>query len=454
MPLSHNDDPTLVDGFDNQDFIKEICSLISNCTPPKGIGINGYWGTGKTSTLLQIYYQLTGKYPYGDKPTDSPVSPVFLDVSIMPIWFEAWRYQHESQPIVALLNEIRHQMGLWEKFQSRATKITGVTFLGVLSAFDEVIKVASNGLLKPELGRLQAIGNAWEAERYQQSLPGQTIRTLLQEAINKALPSGKHKKLAIFIDDLDRCEPAVALRLMEGIKVYLNLNNCVVIFGMDQRQVERALVKALDLTDQDKTDGKAEHYAREYLEKICQDIIHLPLADMQKKSFFLMTLLEAIIVDPDKQPFLNKIRQITNGFDCLPANPRKIKALANRIASILRQIDHTTQGEFFINVSHEQELISRSAALCLIIAILYCFHRSVYEQLQKNPAYIQTVFEYASASDLTNELYKPMHGILPSRDANGELPVNPSDSNVFRLHQLLVDLSQITVDEIKSFINL
>lgn len=455
MPLSHNDDPTLIDGFANQDFIKEICSLISNCTPPKGIGINGYWGTGKTSTLLQIYYQLTGKYPYGDKPTDSPILEP-SDVSIMPIWFEAWRYQHEGQPIVALLNEIRHQMGLWTKFQEKAGKLAGVALLGTISVFDEVIKVASGGVVKPELGKMQAIGNAWEAERFQQALPGQTIRTLLQEAINNVLKSNKNKKnkkLAIFIDDLDRCEPSVALRLMEGIKVYLNLNNCVVIFGMDQRQVERALVKALDLTDQDKVDGKAEHYAREYLEKICQDIIHLPLADMPKKSFYLMALLEAIIADTNKQHFLNEIRQITNRYDCLPANPRKMKALANRIASILRQIGQTTRGELF-NVSQEQERISRDAALCLIIAILYCFHRTVYEQLQKNPAYIQTVFEYASASDLENKQYKPMLCILPSRDADRDLPVNPSDSNVFRLHQLLMDLSQITVDEIKPFINL
>ena len=453
MPLSHNDDPTLIDGFANQDFIKEICSLISNCTPPKGIGINGYWGTGKTSTLLQIYHQLTGKYPYGNKPSDSPIPTESPDVSIMPVWFEAWRYQHEGQPIVALLNEIRFQMGLWAKFQDKAGKLTGVSLLGTISVFDEVIKAASGGVVKPELGKLQSIGNAWETERFQQALPGQTIRTLLQEAINNVLKSKKSKILAIFIDDLDRCEPAVALRLMEGIKVYLNLNNCVVIFGMDQRQVERALVKALDLTDQDKVDGKAEHYAREYLEKICQDIIHLPLADMQKKSFYLMTLLEKIITDTNKQPFLNKIRQITNKYDCLPANPRKIKALANRIASMLRQIGQTNQGEL-LNVSQEQELFSRNAALCLIIAILYCFHRAVYEQLQKNPAYIQTVIEYASASDLKNEQYKPMHCILPSRDADRDLPVNPSDSNVFRLHQLLQKLSLITVDEIEPFINL
>jgi hypothetical protein len=450
MTLSHNDDPVLQDGFDNQCFIMDICSLIQRCKPPKGIGLNGYWGTGKTSALLQIYYQLSGKSPYGDKlvglpaPTDPSINKM-----IMPIWFEAWRYQHEERPIVALLNEIRLQMGLWAKFQNKAEKMTGVALLGVISAFDEVIKVASGGVIKPELGKLQSIGNAWEAERFQQPLSGQAIRSLLQEAIKKALTSRGHTKLAIFIDDLDRCEPEAALRLMEGIKVYLNLNNCVVIFGMDQRQVERALIKALGLNNEGKTAGSADHYAREYLEKICQDIIHLPLADKAKKSAYLKILLQQIVTDENQKSYINKINEVTEAYDCLPANPRKIKALANRIASILRQMAHSDWDDKYFDSS--LTLLTKAAALCLIMAIFYCFHRSVYEQLQKNPGYIQDVIGFAQESNTTDNRYSPMSGILASRDAKGELPVNPSDSNVFRLHQLLMDLQSITVDEIQPF---
>jgi len=450
VSLSHNDDPTLDDGFDNHGFIREICSLITNCTPPKGIGLNGYWGTGKTSALLQVYYQLSGKYPCGDKPKGL-VLPKKVDKTIMPIWFEAWRYQHEMQPIVALLNEIRLQMGLWVKFQTEAAKLTGVTFLGMLSAFDEVIKVASGGAIKPELGKLQSIGNAWEMERQQQPLQGQAIRNLLQEAIKQALPK-EASKLAIFIDDLDRCEPVAALRLMEGIKVYLNLNNCVVIFGMDQRQVERALIKALDLKSQDTNGGNVDHYAREYLEKICQDIIHLPLADKSKKSKYLSTLLEKIVPDGPQRSYLAEIKQVTDEYDCLPSNPRKIKALANRISSMLRQLQPFSWDETF--VSDTFQYIKRDAAICLVVAIIYCFHRRVYEQIQKNPAYIQDVIGYAENSDIANDRYSPMSGMLASRDASGDLPVNPSDSNVFRLHGLLQDLKSITAIEIQPFINL
>ena len=43
MKFSHNDNPALDDAFGHDAFLAEVCKQISTCTPPKGIGINGYW---------------------------------------------------------------------------------------------------------------------------------------------------------------------------------------------------------------------------------------------------------------------------------------------------------------------------------------------------------------------------------------------------------------------------
>ncbi|WP_286019463.1 hypothetical protein, partial [Candidatus Venteria ishoeyi] len=61
--LSHNDAPVVEDAFQQKAFIQRICKVVKECRPPKGIAINGYWGTGKTSALMQVYYQLSGKHP-------------------------------------------------------------------------------------------------------------------------------------------------------------------------------------------------------------------------------------------------------------------------------------------------------------------------------------------------------------------------------------------------------
>ncbi|MDH3348486.1 MAG: KAP family NTPase [Desulfobulbaceae bacterium] len=448
---SHNDDPILRDAFGQQGFIERIAHIIRDCHPPKGIGVNGYWGTGKTSTLMRIYYHLSGKHPFIEKPdltmVDAPV-PKDIQQQVVPIWFEAWRYQHESLPIVALLNEIREQMGLMEKFRNATGKILGVTLLGSLSAFDEVIKAASGGLVKPGLGKIQGIGEKWEAERHMNPLPGQAIKNLLENAVEQAL--GKNKRLVIFIDDLDRCTPDAALRLLEGIKVYLNLKNCVIVFGMDQRQIERALISALNLDSEKDPGYSASSQAREYLEKICQDIYHLPQPDKSAKAEYFLQLLRELDLGAHSDAHIDNLGGVLLEFDCLPANPRKIKALANRSAGLLLEW-------ISIEPPSGPKVVERRYSVLMAMTIIYCFHRRVYEQLQKNPGYINEVVNWATheqPEDLINEpLYFPMKNIVPSIGKSGDLPVNPSDSNVFRLHQLFARLKSLSLMDIIPFLN-
>jgi hypothetical protein len=432
-PISHNDDPVDEDTLLNSDFIKEIAEVVRDCHPPKGIGINGYWGTGKTSALRQLRGKLVEDFPK----------------KIVPIWFEAWRYQYEPLPIVALLNEIRSSIGLWSKFIQQSKKLTGVTLLGVLGAFDKTIEAASAGIIAPQLGRLAKTGEHWENQRHQSPLPSENINKLLEHAIDKALNNSNNsptnKKLVIFIDDLDRCMPETALKLLEGIKIYLNLNNCVVIFGMDQRQIEQGLSQVLGLTEND--DQYGDHYAHEYLEKICQDIYHLPLPNIEKKQHYLISLLTALDLGNADQQALLQLKKVLLKYNCLPANPRKIKALANRLAVLFRR-QQFTEDELI-----ENSKIHREYALLMAMTIIYIFHRQLNEQLVKNPEYINEVLLYAQGSTIhDNALGEPMKGIKPSFDGNQELPTNPSDSNVFRLHQLFIDLKTVTKDEITKFL--
>jgi len=451
LKLSHNDEPSLLDSFGHETFLREVCEQVSSCDAPKGIGINGYWGMGKTTFLKQIYFQLTNSFPEEDQVTKTEKTALF-DPAIQPIWFEAWRFQQDGLPIVALLNEIRSQMGLAKRFQESAKKAAGIALLGSISAFDEVIKAASGGIMAPKLGQIAGIGESWEKSRHQYSLPSQSIRNLLQEAINHALGKNK-KRLVIFIDDLDRCEPQTAFRLLEGIKVYLNLNNCVVLFGMDQRQIEKALSESLKLSNE----TQASHRAREYLEKICQDVHYIPLPDQQKKAAFFMQRLREL-EHPQSNVVLDELDAALQMYDCLPANPRKIKILVNRVALMLRQLKPETL-VFRPFEGREEDGINRQFALLLSVAIFHCYHPSIYEQLNKQPAYLLEVFDRTTGTALDTKREEqegdPMRGIIWSQKAGKELAVNPSDSNVFRLHRVMEDLKgygNITANDVLPFI--
>ena len=307
-----------------------------------------------------------------------------------------------------------------------------------------MIKIASTGLFKPEFGKIKGIGEEWEKGRHLNQLPSQTIHQLLEEAIEQL--AGKEHRLVIFVDDLDRCSPEKALQLMEGIKVYLNLSNCVIVFGMDQRQVEYAL-------DQAQKNLLMPHQAKEYLEKICQDIYHLPVPDQVAKNKYFIDLLDDINLGNEEDERVGKhkleVEKVLADYDCLPANPRKIKALINRLGVVLRHVDMEDSEKI------EGKEAQRNYALLIMLIILHTFHRRVYEQLQKNPDYINTIIEYANADGISDQnslpdKYEPMKEIkLSMLDNLAVLPTNPSDSNVFRLQPLFMDLNTVTTNEIK-----
>ena len=91
-----------------------------------------------------------------------------------------------------------------------------------------------------------------------------------------ATGAGEHRVI-FFIDDLDRCQPAVALSLLEALKLYLDLPGCVYVLGVDREPLE-AVVGA--------------HYAtlglrtESYLDKIIQLPFAIPaIGDAAMDSF-------------------------------------------------------------------------------------------------------------------------------------------------------------------------
>lgn len=419
--LSHNDNPTAEDCFRQQNFVKCIADIIRNCDPPKGIAINGYWGCGKTSALLQIHKELTGTLPH-EKNTNEKTD-------IIPIWFEAWRYQNDSQPIIALLHEIRAQIGIWRKVTDSAQKLSRI-------ALDSVFDMVGKNFDIPGLDKINGAAQRYETQNRETPLPSQELRELLELAISKVLSKKKDdkKRLVIFIDDLDRCMPKTALQLLEGIKVYLNLKNCVLVFAMDQRQIEHALQEA---------NIKHPH---EYLEKICQDIHHLPLPNHHSKSMYLLRLLKQFLSSEEEQKYLTGLDQTLRLYDCLPANPRKIKALSNRIALMLR----TENCKKYLDNFKLGQL--RCYAILIAMACIYTFYRHINEQLEKDPNYINEVIGFAKSPDVDNSIYEPMKNLIPPIQGDKTIPVNPSDTNVFRIQKLLIELNSISTEEIRPFI--
>jgi hypothetical protein len=120
------------------------------------------------------------------------------------------------------------------------------------------------------------------------------MRKLLQDLF--ALKAGG-KRVAVFIDDLDRCMPDVALDLLEAIQVFLDQSDSIFIVAADQELVGQGLkARFKDLLGLATSDQDRDFYARkgrEYFEKIIQFGVPVPEPSAQLAHGFIAATFPA-----------------------------------------------------------------------------------------------------------------------------------------------------------------
>ncbi len=430
--MFQNDEPTLIDLLGRNSLVEQVGKEISTCDAPQVYGIHGDWGLGKTSFMHALHHYLVGECPEsqdwlkGDKPAEEGWG---TQEHIRVVWFEAWRYQHEPNPIVALLQEIRTQLQWPTKFWNETKKLSEIAVYGALFGMESIEKFIG---VKPS--EVHKAGETWERKNYATQLPTHVIRGLLEKAISELLPQKKQgkaaaePKLVILIDDLDRCESAMAYRLLEGIKIYLSLKNCVFVLGMDQHLIELAVKAHLPECAEPETRSSL---ASEYVEKICRCIWHLPIVEepgdlLHKVLSGSQAPLDLVklgtrLAGPDASadnPAL-AVSKVVIAYKCLPGNPRKIKAYAEvlrRFINCAPEIDgifdKDIEGVYDLTLivgraPGEKPMVRRSkvtyrlsrwAALAVVFSVLYHFHRKLYRILEAEPAFFQEIVDWARVS--------------------------------------------------------
>ena len=402
----HNDEPTLLDALDRGPLIREVGEAVATCVPPQVFGVHGDWGLGKTSFLHQVQWYLTGDCPQQPGAAAEDAKRMFAGgvhrETIQAVWFDAWRYQNEDAPIVALLHEMRTQLSWRSRAVRSAKRTTEVAARGALLSMEELTKKIGF-----QYSRFRQANREWESENLASTLPSHTLREHLQEAIGQLLPSRRRKngaspRLAVFIDDVDRCEPEAAYRLLEGLKIYLTLDNCVFVLGMNQKAIEEAIATRMgtDARRMEVDDSRTVRAAA-YMEKLCQNVWRLP--SVREPDQVLYGLLAETI---GSETVRERIKRAVQGHRCLPPNPRRLKGLANllgRFSSRLPIREDTPDDEAAI----------LEARLLVIVAYVYQFHHDLYVRWEADSGLYKRIYEWSRGNDVDLPFLKPL--VLPKR---------------------------------------
>lgn len=469
---THNDEPVVRDFPGREALARQVAVEIAKCTAPQVFGVHGDWGAGKTSFLCAVEKLITGGCrKLDDKKTASP-DAVFKDTSV--VWFEAWRYQHEPAPVIALLHEMCSQLSLAAKAGEKIKKLAFAGFRGLINMVKKIefwpsVGGVSVGKMEVEspFSSIQSAGEAWEADHFAAPLTTERVRELLDETIKQLLgwSPGKKARVLVIIDDLDRCAPASAYRLLEGIKIYLNLQSCVFLLGINQREIVRAIGEA-KAGDKPMADDKqrrlllreAEIRGAEYLEKLCSVIWKLPLPLANLRSQLLKPMLRPTVLDggaektadtfPLSDLLVQEICAIIERHDCLPANPRKIKAFANG----LRQIATLKLNGSAPSAGSDLPIPVADAQALVIAASIYAFHPKLLQYLQAHRNFFADLIRWSrtgAQSDRLHDalaemelLYHPSAESFSRAGLGPERFADPSYGAIFRIQRLLNEASQ------------
>lgn len=239
------------------------------------IAINGKWGSGKTFFVkqCQLMVDFLNNSNRSDNPNDIKQNQELAkalqklcnpdsnkqsshnpdDINRRPfrtVYYDAWEHDSEIDPIASLL-------------QVLASPTWSYQVAKHLKSLIQVGAAIADATTKVNLSSMQQL-----IYQYDQDLETQKRR--FSKELSKLAPESG--KLIIFVDELDRCKPTYAVKLLERIKHYFTNPNVTFIFSVDLDQLQHTIKRYY-----------GEQFAGyQYLDRFFDLVINLPEPDLNK----------------------------------------------------------------------------------------------------------------------------------------------------------------------------
>ncbi|AJR05006.1 KAP family P-loop NTPase fold protein [Siansivirga zeaxanthinifaciens] len=323
-PINHKQDDLLK----VEKYSQALSKFIINSDTPITVGLQGEWGTGKTSLMSLLLED-------------------FNEKNIACSWVNTWEYSmfrgaNETTPGVlrGMLEKLKVscvERKIWtlkddsqEKFKKAARFLGGLANQIIANQTGVNVKEAAEGSNNSQNSTSEI------AE----------IKALITELINELIKdtSNPIQKVVFFVDDLDRIPPGDAVEVLEALKNIFDIPNCIFILAIDYDVV----VKGLESKFGPKTEENEREF-RSFFDKIIQVPFSMPTGTYDIENF-LVEKLNSIgikISEYEKELYTKAVKH-SIGF-----NPRSLKRYLNSFSLInhLKEIeidDENSKGDDFM----------------------------------------------------------------------------------------------------------
>ncbi len=302
IPLQDNEN----DMLQILSFETALNEFIRKTLTPISIALQGEWGSGKTSFMNRLNYEICK----GNKATS------------YGIWLNTWHYALSKNKenileeiIMALINDVLtvSKKEYPDKFKTLAKDIYKVG----KNIFKGISKIA----VKTAISQVNSdLANALDDTVFSE-----------KEEVQRNIENDKPQKSFIFfIDDLDRIEPSLAVNILELLKNIFDIKHCIFVLAIDYDVVVKGLKhKFGELNEQN------EREFRSFFDKIIQLPFQMPISSYNIEEYIKELLLSVEYISESEvgnSSFIQSLVRFTNLT--VGTNPRSIKRLINALSFV------------------------------------------------------------------------------------------------------------------------
>lgn len=255
------------DALDRNAELNSFCHLLSTQNSMNSIALDGRWGSGKTFFVKQCALLINAKNSLSniDKDIAESILKVakqsnsfegLTDNKLLAVYFDAWENDSNEDPVLALIYRIVQQLDL---------KTNGFD-LNHLAHVLGTIGDAITG--RPITAVFECLN---ERNILDEISKHEDLETTIKKFFEEVLFE-KAEQLIIFVDELDRCRPSYAVKLLERIEHYFINERITFVFSVNLEQLQHT-IKNFYGNDFD---------ACRYLDRFFDLRVSLPQVDMEK----------------------------------------------------------------------------------------------------------------------------------------------------------------------------
>ena len=259
-----------IDILNRDEFINHVVSIVNKIAGNKTnmtFAINGEWGCGKTFVLDKIQERL-----------ENDESKKFL---VIP--YNCWQYDYYEEPLVAIVSTLLDFLKKTKKVSPKKKEkiVTAVKQLGkvALSAGVHYVEYKTGLNLEKGFEAINGIMDSFDAatsineKAYDTNFELKDTLEKLKKAFVDLL---KGKTIVFCVDELDRCLPEYAIKVLERLHhVSEGVPNMVTIIAVDKDSLKHTVGSIF-----------GENNAERYLKKFIQFEMYLDKGSQNTLKFF------------------------------------------------------------------------------------------------------------------------------------------------------------------------